>query len=104
VEVAPAERTKEQLAQAKAAPAQVNVICKAKALYAYTAENRDEEIDLLEGDVILVEYKVSDDWKWADVVVLMWLLQADNGWWVGQCTRTQRSGIFPGTYVEELPN
>ena len=58
VEVAPAERTKEQLAQAKAAPAQVNVICKAKALYAYTAENRDEEIDLLEGDVILVEYKV----------------------------------------------
>eukprot|EP00045_Choanoeca_perplexa_P000694 m.15512 g.15512 ORF g.15512 m.15512 type:complete len:218 (+) comp10476_c0_seq1:61-714(+) len=86
VEVAPEERTKEQLAQAQAAPAQVNVICKAKALYAYTADNRDEEIDLLEGDVVLVEYK------------------ADNGWWVGQCTRTQRSGIFPGTYVEELPN
>eukprot|EP00730_Choanoeca_flexa_P018976 TRINITY_DN9255_c0_g2_i1.p1 TRINITY_DN9255_c0_g2~~TRINITY_DN9255_c0_g2_i1.p1 ORF type:complete len:398 (+),score=118.92 TRINITY_DN9255_c0_g2_i1:66-1196(+) len=85
VEVAPEQRTKDQLAAAQEAP-QVNVICKAKALYAYTADNREEEIDLLEGDVVLVEYK------------------ADNGWWVGQCTRTQRSGIFPGTYVEELPN
>lgn len=82
-EVAPEERTKEQLAQAQ--DAKVEIVCKARALYAYTAENREEEIDLLEGDIILVEYK------------------ADNGWWVGQCLRTQRSGIFPGTYVEELP-
>jgi hypothetical protein len=30
------------------------------------------------------------------------LAQAANGWWVGINTRTQRNGIFPGTYVEEL--
>ncbi len=29
-----------------------------QALYDYTAENREEEIDLLEGDVVAVEYKV----------------------------------------------
>lgn len=28
--------------------------------------------------------------------------KADNGWWVGINTRTQRNGIFPGTYVEEM--
>lgn len=80
------ERTKEQLADlAKArAPPSRNIVCKAKALYDYAAENRDEEIDLLEGDVIAVEYK------------------AANGWWVGINTRTQRNGIFPGTYVEEI--
>jgi len=81
-----AERTAEQLAHlaaAKAPPARA-ILCKAKVLYTYTAENRDEEIDLMEGDVIAVEYK------------------ADNGWWVGINTRTQRNGIFPGTYVEEM--
>jgi hypothetical protein len=59
------------------------IVCKATALYDYTAANREEEIDLLEGDLVLVEYK------------------AANGWWVGKNERTQRSGIFPGTYVEE---
>ncbi|EDQ88248.1 uncharacterized protein MONBRDRAFT_32905 [Monosiga brevicollis MX1] len=86
VEEAPEKRTEAQLSQLKQAAPAVDVICKARALYEYTAENRDEEIDLLEGDVIAVEYK------------------ADNGWWVGINTRTQRNGIFPGTYVEELPN
>lgn len=28
--------------------------------------------------------------------------KAENGWWVGINTRTQRNGIFPGTYVEEM--
>ena len=28
--------------------------------------------------------------------------QADNGWWVGINHRTQRNGIFPGTFVEEI--
>ena len=44
------------------------------------------------------------DLVWLRCMLTWRLLQADNGWWVGQCTRTQRSGIFPGTYVEELPN
>lgn len=81
-----AERTAEQLAQlakSKAPPPRA-IVCKAKVLYTYTAENREEEIDLAEGDVIAVEYK------------------AENGWWVGINTRTQRNGIFPGTYVEEM--
>lgn len=85
-EASPAERTKQQLAalaSSKPAP-QRNIVCKAKATYDYTAVNREEEIDLLEGDVIAVEYK------------------AANGWWVGVNTRTQRNGIFPGTYVEEI--
>ena len=69
---------------AAAAPEPAAVICKAKALYDYTAANAEEEIDLLEGDVIHVEYK------------------AANGWWVGINTRTQKNGIFPGTYVEEM--
>lgn len=61
-----------------------NIIGKAKALYDYTANNREEEIDMIEGDVIQIEYK------------------AANGWWVGINTRTSRNGIFPGTYVEEI--
>lgn len=73
----------EQMKKAEEAPKK-EVICKAKALYDYTAVNREEEIDLLEDDIINVEYK------------------AGNGWWVGVNMRTQRSGIFPGTYVEEL--
>lgn len=61
-----------------------NVIATVKAVYDYTAANREEEIDLLEGDVIQVMYK------------------APNGWWVGVNTRTDRNGIFPGTYVEDM--
>lgn len=82
-----AERTAEQLATIakEEAAAEANIICMAKALYDYTAANPDEEVDLAEGDVVAVEY------------------QADNGWWVGTNQRTGRSGIFPGTYVEELP-
>eukprot|EP00040_Diaphanoeca_grandis_P030667 m.181861 g.181861 ORF g.181861 m.181861 type:complete len:372 (-) comp32083_c0_seq1:331-1446(-) len=74
--------TSDQLKKAESAPA--NVIGKAKALYDYTASNREEEIDMIEGDIIQIEYK------------------ADNGWWVGVNTRTNRNGIFPGTYVEDL--
>jgi hypothetical protein len=84
VEEAPEARTASQLSQLKEAKPQVTIICKAKAVYDYAADNREEEIDLLEGDVVAVEYK------------------ADNGWWVGINTRTQRNGIFPGTYVEEI--
>eukprot|EP00051_Salpingoeca_urceolata_P006597 m.87210 g.87210 ORF g.87210 m.87210 type:complete len:220 (+) comp14900_c0_seq2:87-746(+) len=82
-----AERTAEQLAALakEQAAAEAGIICMAKALYDYTASNPDEEVDLAEGDVVAVEYK------------------ADNGWWVGTNQRTGRSGIFPGTYVEELP-
>lgn len=65
------------------AASKAKVVCKAKVLYDYTASNREEEIDLAEGDIIAVEYK------------------AANGWWVGKNERTQNSGIFPGTYVEE---
>jgi len=70
-------------AKAGALPAK-KFVCKARALYDYTAENREEEIDLMEGDIIAVEYK------------------AANNWWVGINTRTEKNGIFPGTYVEEI--
>lgn len=72
------------VAQTKAAAAVKNIVCKARALYDYTAENKDEELDLAEGDIIAVEYK------------------AANGWWVGINLRTEKNGIFPGTYVEEI--
>eukprot|EP00052_Salpingoeca_macrocollata_P010711 m.83111 g.83111 ORF g.83111 m.83111 type:complete len:458 (+) comp17694_c0_seq3:130-1503(+) len=78
-----ADRSKQQTEElGKAAPK--NIICKCRALYDYAAENAEEEIDLLEGDIIAVEYK------------------AANGWWVGINTRTQKNGIFPGTYVEDM--
>lgn len=86
VDEAPEKRTQDQLQQLSKATPEVDIVCKAKALYDYAADNREEEIDLLEGDVVLVEYK------------------AENGWWVGINTRTQRNGIFPGTYVEEIGN
>jgi len=60
------------------------VVGKCKALYDYTANNTEEEIDLIEGDIILIEYR------------------AKNGWWVGMNSRTNRSGIFPGSYVEDV--
>jgi hypothetical protein len=73
-------------AQAKEAEEtkKASVIAVVKAVYDFTATKLDEEIDLIEGDVIQVEYK------------------ADNGWWVGKNTRTKKSGIFPGTYVEDM--
>lgn len=74
----------EQQQKAADAASTKTYVCKAKALYDYAAANREEEIDLLEGDIIQVEYK------------------ADNGWWVGVNSRTSRNGIFPGTYVEEM--
>lgn len=88
-EAAPTEENQVQMPaaeqQEKAATDTAKYICKARSLYDYTAANPDEEIDLMEDDVILVEFK------------------ADNGWWVGKNVRTGKSGIFPGTYVEELP-
>lgn len=73
---------------AAAGPANVKqgrpVVGKCKALYDYTAANTEEEIDLVEGDIINIEYR------------------AKNGWWVGMNTRTNRSGIFPGSYVEDI--
>lgn len=57
--MAPEDRTKDQLAQVKEAPKAAAVVCYAKALYDYASENPEQEIDLLEGDVIAVEYKVS---------------------------------------------
>jgi uncharacterized protein YbdZ (MbtH family) len=84
-EASPEKRTADQLARLAGAKASApSVICKARAIYEYATENPDEEIDLLEGDVIAVEFK------------------ADNGWWVGLNTRTERTGIFPGSYVEEM--
>lgn len=68
---------------APAASEEKKYVGKATAIYDFTATNREEEIDLIEGDVIMIEYK------------------ADNGWWVGVNQRTNRNGIFPGTYVEE---
>lgn len=76
--------TADQAAAAKEKPAAKNVIAVVKAVYDFTATKPDEEIDMLEGDVIQVEYK------------------AENGWWVGVNTRTKRNGIFPGTYVEDI--
>ena len=83
VQKAPEERTKEQLAQAEKATAKKKVIDTVVAEYDYTAENRKEEIDMLEGDVIKVEYK------------------ADNGWWVGTNCRTEQNGLFPGAYTRK---
>lgn len=89
--VAPAEktaaqRTAEQLAELKRQDAEKasKIVCTATAQFDFTAGNPDEEIDMIEGDVISVEYK------------------AENGWWVGTNQRTGRNGIFPGTYVEEI--
>jgi len=80
--VSPEERT--QTGLKAAVPVDVKVIGKAKAVYEYSAANPEEELDLLEGDIIAIEFK------------------ADNGWWVGTNVRTQKTGIFPGGYVEEL--
>jgi uncharacterized protein YbdZ (MbtH family) len=80
--VTAAERT--QTGLAAPVPVDVKVIGKCKAVYEYSAGNPEEELDLLEGDIIAIEFK------------------AENGWWVGTNVRTQKTGIFPGSYVEEL--
>ena len=71
-------------AAAAPAPAQAaaKVLCIAVAQFDYSANDPDEEIDLVAGDKIDVHHK------------------GDNGWWVGRSHRTNVSGIFPGTYVE----
>ena len=51
------ERTAQGLKSA--VPAGAKIIGKVKAVYEYTAVNREEEIDLLEGDIIAVEFKAS---------------------------------------------
>ena len=94
------------------------MVCYAKALYDYASSNPEEELDLFEGDVIAVEYKVCQAARISLIrsthpclcplshrrcsVSSFCFLQADNGWWVGINHRTQRNGIFPGTYVEEI--
>jgi hypothetical protein len=71
--------------KAAAAPApEAVIVAVVRAEYGYTADNQDEEIDLMEGDLVDVEYK------------------ADNGWWVGRSRRSGRSGIFPGSYCTEV--
>jgi len=69
-------------AAAEAAPER-KILGIATALYDFVTSNPDEEIDMLEGDEIEVEYR------------------AANGWWVGRNVRSGKNGIFPGTYVEE---
>eukprot|EP00051_Salpingoeca_urceolata_P000908 m.37135 g.37135 ORF g.37135 m.37135 type:complete len:269 (-) comp11077_c0_seq1:90-896(-) len=63
------------------APAVSDDAEKVKALYDFSRSST-EEIDLEEGDVLVVEYK------------------ADNGWWVGTNTRTGQLGMFPGSFTE----
>ena len=65
-----------------AAAAATPVLCIAVAQYDYSANDPDEEIDLVAGDKIDVHHK------------------GDNGWWVGKSHRTNVAGIFPGGYVE----
>lgn len=89
---------------------------RAKALYDYVAAT-NEEIDLEEGDLIIVEFKVWCDAHAAGVsatCILIhcstpfasfptppaFLLQADNGWWIGTNSRTGMLGMFPGGFVE----
>eukprot|EP00049_Salpingoeca_infusionum_P024964 m.17672 g.17672 ORF g.17672 m.17672 type:complete len:272 (+) comp7518_c0_seq2:284-1099(+) len=54
-----------------------------KAVYPYAAADT-EEIDLDEGDIVVVEVK------------------ADNGWWVGTNERTGQLGLFPGGFTAPL--
>ena len=44
----------------------------------------DDELELEEGDVVLVMEK------------------CDDGWFVGTSTRTHMFGTFPGNYVEKI--
>jgi hypothetical protein len=92
--------------------ATVTDVQRAKALYEYVAAT-NEEIDLEEGDLIIVEFKV---WSGARATgglsdnllhcissprpSAFLLLQADNGWWIGTNSRTGMLGMFPGGFVE----
>jgi hypothetical protein len=52
------------------------------ALYEYKAQ-RGDELDLAQGDEILV------------------LVKENDSWWMGQLMRTGREGYFPASYVQE---
>ena len=54
-----------------------------RALYNYRPQN-DDELELLEGDMVLVMEK------------------CDDGWYVGSSQRTGFFGTFPGNYVERI--
>lgn len=54
-----------------------------RALYNYRPQN-DDELELLEGDIVLVMEK------------------CDDGWYVGSSQRTGFFGTFPGNYVERI--
>ncbi len=52
------------------------------ALYEYKAQ-RSDELDLAQGDDILV------------------LVKENDSWWMGQLMKTGREGYFPASYVQE---
>nr|XP_006813065.1 PREDICTED: titin-like [Saccoglossus kowalevskii] len=54
-----------------------------RAIYPYAPQNEDE-LELIEGDVVVVMEK------------------CDDGWFVGTSTRTGHFGTFPGNYVEKM--
>ncbi|XP_070544059.1 titin-like isoform X43 [Ptychodera flava] len=54
-----------------------------RAIYPYAPQNEDE-LELFEGDVVVVMEK------------------CDDGWFVGTSTRTGQFGTFPGNYVERM--
>jgi hypothetical protein len=57
---------------------------KAKVAFGYTAEETNE-IDLVEGDIITI------------------VAMDDSGWWTG-ITSSGKEGLFPGNYVQILPD
>uniref|UniRef100_A0A3Q1IGL6 Uncharacterized protein n=1 Tax=Anabas testudineus TaxID=64144 RepID=A0A3Q1IGL6_ANATE len=54
-----------------------------QALYSYVPQN-DDELELQEGDLVIVMEK------------------CDDGWFVGTSKRTKQFGTFPGNYVKEV--
>ena len=54
-----------------------------RAFYPYAPEKEDE-LELLVGDIIIVKEK------------------CDDGWFVGSSTRTGLYGTFPGNFVEPV--
>ena len=52
------------------------------SLYDYKAQ-RNDELDLVKGDEILV------------------LVKESESWWMGELVRSKRQGYFPANYVEE---
>ena len=57
--------------------------CRFRAVYKYNPQNEDE-LELAEGDVVMVMEK------------------CDDGWFVGTSERTKDFGTFPGNYVLPL--